>query len=762
MTSKWLLGLILLLSAVTPLLYGDTLIDERENWDAIISRFHDHLERNRRLQEDIDGFVYRGMLNFEKHSAMAEKRMRELRFLVSRESPNNVFAVAMYCKQIDDLKTFVDQRVRRVKLLRDKMYADSTRIRGQEPLLKQVTRSDLKPREFATLQSCEKDILAFSSNVFAVCDRIDKALKEGVRLQEEIDKLGQFAEEKRKMVIRQVIFARQLSFHYVIPLVGPLLEFWVADIVEWLSIQFPDDPKFWLYFLLLLLFPGLPVFLLGRPLFRRTVSAIGLSETHRNMKIFLTAWGLIILSAFFMGSKMVLGEVESTPMFQIGKMLLCSAAMLLSLSLRVGRKDLPRCLILYTPLLFQHLASIALCTMLIPYLPLILICPLLNLPVIAVTAWLLLTRRYPLPDTVFSFFTVAGSTVSLILALVGLPYIAFTIMLVWFVAVAGLESGMAITRLVNDFSAVNAHRKILTCMLFTLLVPIMWLVLVGATVYWTAGMYNAQHVLIRSLFVDLFNCRNLIRISLVDILACVVAGLILHFLISSVRHLVRLVYGDKAETGLIPSFLILGSYLSWSFYVIVVLLVFDFHYSSILVIMGGMSMGIGFGLKDILGNFISGISLLVGQQLRPGDIIEYNGTWGKIRKINARATVVETGDLAVITFPNATVMSKDFRNWTSNNNMMIKEVKVSVGHGSDIAKVKELLLQTAHETDGVMKNPPPLVTLSELTDNTMQFTLSVAVQVAIRSEVPGRIRERVEQALRDNGINIGTTKKSDS
>lgn len=762
MTSKWLLGLILLLSAVAPLLHGDTLIDERENWNAIISRFHDHLERNRRLQDDIDGFVYRGMINFEKHFAMTDKRMRELRFLVSRENPNNVFAVAMYCKQIDDLKTFVDQRVRRAKVLRDKLYADSTRIRSLEPLLKQVTRKDLKPREFDILQTCEKEILAFSGNISAVCDRIDNALKEGVRLQEEIDKLGQFAEDKRKTVIRQVIFARQLSFRYVIPLVGPLLEFWMADIAEWLSIQFPDDPKFWLYFLLLLLFPGLPVFLLGRPLFRRIVPAIGLSETHRNMKIFLLSWGLIILSVFFMGSKIVLGEVESTPMFQIGKMLLCCAAMLLSLSLRVGRKDLPRCLVLYTPLLFQHLASIVLCTTLIPYLPLILICPLLNLPVIGVTAWLLLTRRYPVPDTVFSLLTVAGSTVSLILALIGLPYVAFTIMLVWFVAVAGLESGMAITRLVNDFSAVNSHRKIFTCMLFTLLVPIMWLAIIGATVYWTSGMYNAQHVLIRSLFVDMFNCRNLIRISLIDILACVVGGLVLHFLISSGRHLIRLAYGDKAETGLIPSFLILGTYISWSFYVIVVLLIFDFHYSSILVIMGGMSMGLGFGLKDILGNFISGVSLLVGQHLRPGDIIEYNGTWGKIRKINARATVVETGDLAVITFPNSTVMSKDFRNWTSNNNMMIREVKVSVGHGSDIAKVKELLLQTAHETAGVLKSPPPLVTLSELTDNTMQFTLSIAVQVAIRSEVPGRIRERIEQVLRDNGINIGTTKKSDS
>lgn len=105
-----------------------------------------------------------------------------------------------------------------------------------------------------------------------------------------------------------------------------------------------------------------------------------------------------------------------------------------------------------------------------------------------------------------------------------------------------------------------------------------------------------------------------------------------------------------------------------------VLLILEVKYSSLLVILGGFSVGFGFALKEVLENFISGIILLVGQQVRPGDEIEFDGLYAKVKAVSFRATVIETFDGSVITLPNTNVLSKDFRNWTRRGSRMRRDL----------------------------------------------------------------------------------------
>ena len=106
-----------------------------------------------------------------------------------------------------------------------------------------------------------------------------------------------------------------------------------------------------------------------------------------------------------------------------------------------------------------------------------------------------------------------------------------------------------------------------------------------------------------------------------------------------------------------------------------------FSLTSIAVVAGGLSVGIGFGLQNIINNFVSGLLVIFGQTLREGDVIDVGGVNGIVRRINIRSTQVETFDNAVIFVPNAEFLSGKLTNWTRNGRMVRQEVAVGVATG---------------------------------------------------------------------------------
>ena len=239
-----------------------------------------------------------------------------------------------------------------------------------------------------------------------------------------------------------------------------------------------------------------------------------------------------------------------------------------------------------------------------------------------------------------------------------------------------------------------------------------------------------------------------------DIITAVVIAIVLRFVIATVRHLISIFYGERAEMGLIPTFMTLGTYLAWGSYVIFLLVLFEIQPNSILVVLGGMSMGVGFGLKEIVENFISGVILLAGKQLRPGDVIEFNGIWGKVRKVSVRATVVDTDDNAVITFPNSEVLSKDFRNWTINHSVSRKDIDIGIAYGSDLKKVYKILEEVVSGNRHVMKSPKWDILLNEFGDSQLTIRLRVWTSINHRSMVSSELRIAIYNAFAANGIEI--------
>ncbi|MEZ4615824.1 MAG: mechanosensitive ion channel [Caldilineaceae bacterium] len=129
-----------------------------------------------------------------------------------------------------------------------------------------------------------------------------------------------------------------------------------------------------------------------------------------------------------------------------------------------------------------------------------------------------------------------------------------------------------------------------------------------------------------------------------------------------------------------------------------------FNLSALALIGGGLSVGIGFGLQELVANFISGILLLFERTVRPGDVIEVNGQRGVVDKLRMRATVIRTLDNTEVFVPNKNLLTSAFVAYTQTDRIVRRTVRVGVSYESDPTEVRDILLEVAARHGLVLKN----------------------------------------------------------
>ncbi len=211
----------------------------------------------------------------------------------------------------------------------------------------------------------------------------------------------------------------------------------------------------------------------------------------------------------------------------------------------------------------------------------------------------------------------------------------------------------------------------------------------------------------------------------------------------------------RGRRGAIPSLQSLFSYATWSVFALVGLKIVGLDLTSIAVVAGGLSVGIGFGMQNIFNNFVSGLILLFGRSIQQGDIIQLGDMWCTVRKINIRTTIVETFESAMIIIPNSELITTQVVNWTRNNPSLRRDIVVGAAYGSDTRHVEKTLLKVASDCPYVLGWPEPYVFFSDFGASSLDFILRVWIDDIDNSiTAVSDIRHSIDAEFRKEGIEI--------
>ncbi len=212
----------------------------------------------------------------------------------------------------------------------------------------------------------------------------------------------------------------------------------------------------------------------------------------------------------------------------------------------------------------------------------------------------------------------------------------------------------------------------------------------------------------------------------------------------------------KMDEGATLAFGSIVGYIGFAASLLFALLIAGVSFTGLAVIAGALSVGIGFGLRDIVANFISGIILLTERPIKPGDRITVGDTEGFVKKIRIRSTQISTLKHSDVIIPNYELISKQVTNFMFRDTFWRIEVAVGVAYGSDVDTVRKILLEVAHAHPEVDKeHPGPAVLFRGFGESSLNFELWCIIRdVNLKFQVHSDLNFAIDREFRQNHITI--------
>lgn len=177
---------------------------------------------------------------------------------------------------------------------------------------------------------------------------------------------------------------------------------------------------------------------------------------------------------------------------------------------------------------------------------------------------------------------------------------------------------------------------------------------------------------------------------------------------------------------------------------------------SLLVLGGALGIGIGFGLQNVVANFVAGLVLLVERPIKLSDFVEVGNTYGEVVRIGGRCTWVRTNDNQVIIVPNSEFINSRVINWTANDRRIRFALPIGVGYASDPEKVRDIFVSVARRHPDVLTDPTPELIFTNFGDSSLNFELRVwtATQTETPTILKSQLYYEIFAACRQHNIEI--------
>ncbi len=212
---------------------------------------------------------------------------------------------------------------------------------------------------------------------------------------------------------------------------------------------------------------------------------------------------------------------------------------------------------------------------------------------------------------------------------------------------------------------------------------------------------------------------------------------------------VRMTAGSRYTITTLTTYVIVGVG------VVVFFKVIGTDWSKVQWLLAALSVGIGFGLQEIVANFISGIIILFERPIRVGDVVTVGGADGVVTRIQIRATTIRTWDRQELLVPNKEFITGRLLNWSLSDQTTRIKVPVGVAYGSDVEKAMLLMDEAAAENTNVLKEPSPSILFEAFGDNTLNLVLRCFVGAQdVRMTTLTQLHQTINKRFNEAGITI--------
>lgn len=377
----------------------------------------------------------------------------------------------------------------------------------------------------------------------------------------------------------------------------------------------------------------------------------------------------------------------------------------------------------------------------------------------------LLTRRRWTTVGLFARFALTSLAASAISNLLGSVWLAdvlmhgavrsiYSAMVVYlmYVVATGLIVLLTSTRFGQVFRMVRLHRELVLNRIDTVLKLAGWIAWCASVLLsyeimqpMLAGFRN---VLSQkwSIGATSFSLGDIALFFVVLIVASSIARVIRFFLEEEVLPRTTLSSGVAQSSSRLAyyTFVLIGVFLA--------LAAAGLNLSRFTVLTGAFGVGLGFGLQNLVGNFVSGIIISLERPMQVGDAIGFGNLQGAVTTIGFRSTTVKTDDGAEVIVPNSDLVTKAFVKWSLTHQQRRGELRVGVAYGTDPARVIEILAAITGSHPAVLKNPGPVISFERFGENALEFCVRFWTRVDQLESVRSDLNVRVAEQLAKNEI----------